>query len=247
MFSQTEIETLRYYVYCLVDPRDNKIFYIGKGSGNRVFQHVQDTIICEDTSSLKLDIIRSIHNQGSKIRYYIIRHNLNESEAFLVESVLIDMLSYNHFNLENFLSNIQAGHHQWDEGIKTIEEINALYNNTPLSILKDDKLLFVNLNKTYLQNSNEDVYSRPSIYESTRKYWKVNFDRVQRVDYVCGVYRGVIRAVYKPIRWYVVEDASLFHGRRCAFDGVEIVDSIYLNKDVKNYVGGQNPIKYINL
>ena len=38
-FKQTVINRLNYYVYCLVDPRDNRIFYIGKGHGNRVFQH----------------------------------------------------------------------------------------------------------------------------------------------------------------------------------------------------------------
>ena len=29
-FKQTVIEALQYYVFCLVDPRDKKIFYIGK-------------------------------------------------------------------------------------------------------------------------------------------------------------------------------------------------------------------------
>lgn len=30
-----------YYVYCLVDPRNNQTFYIGKGKGNRIFAHRQ--------------------------------------------------------------------------------------------------------------------------------------------------------------------------------------------------------------
>lgn len=40
-FKSSVIEALGYYVYCLVDPRDNRIFYVGKGRGNRVFEHVQ--------------------------------------------------------------------------------------------------------------------------------------------------------------------------------------------------------------
>ena len=38
------------------------------------------------------------------------------------------MLTYYKFNHDNQLTNIVAGHHQWDEGIKSIEEINALYD-----------------------------------------------------------------------------------------------------------------------
>ena len=30
-----------YYVYQLVDPRNNKPFYIGKGTGNRAYQHTK--------------------------------------------------------------------------------------------------------------------------------------------------------------------------------------------------------------
>ena len=30
-FKPSVIEALQYYVYCLVDPRDNRIFYVGKG------------------------------------------------------------------------------------------------------------------------------------------------------------------------------------------------------------------------
>lgn len=43
-FKQSVKEALAYYVYALVDPRDHKIFYIGKGKDNRVFQHAAATI-----------------------------------------------------------------------------------------------------------------------------------------------------------------------------------------------------------
>lgn len=33
---------LKYYIYALICPITNKIFYIGKGSGNRVFEHTME-------------------------------------------------------------------------------------------------------------------------------------------------------------------------------------------------------------
>ena len=56
-FSNKTKEELGYYVYCLVDPNDNKIFYIGEGSGDRVFNHARNAIECTE-SSLKLEKIR---------------------------------------------------------------------------------------------------------------------------------------------------------------------------------------------
>ena len=35
-------DSRKYYVYRLVDPRTLQTFYVGKGCGNRVFQHVKD-------------------------------------------------------------------------------------------------------------------------------------------------------------------------------------------------------------
>ena len=35
----------RYYVYRLVDPRNYKTFHVGKGCGDRMFQHVDNYFI----------------------------------------------------------------------------------------------------------------------------------------------------------------------------------------------------------
>ena len=57
-----EVESkLQYYVYALVDPRTDPIFYVGRGVGNRVFQHIagaENKNAC--STSEKLDQIRAI-------------------------------------------------------------------------------------------------------------------------------------------------------------------------------------------
>ena len=92
-FSNKVIEELGYYVYALIDPRDHKIFYIGKGYGNRVFQHCL-AAIQEDDETLKLNTIRAILNSGLEVGHYILRHKLSEEEALQMESLLIDVLTY---------------------------------------------------------------------------------------------------------------------------------------------------------
>ncbi|MCH5220206.1 MAG: endonuclease [Muribaculaceae bacterium] len=248
MFKQSVKEALGFYVYALTDPRDNRIFYIGKGKGDRIFQHVQDSIKEKD-ENLKLDTIRSIHKAGLEVGYYILRHNLDEPTAYIVESTLIDLLSYDRFNKESILTNIVCGHHQWNEGIKTIHDINVLYDCEKINISDGDHLLLVSLNKTYNQSHTSRIYCRPNLYESTRKYWSISPNRLRHIDYVLGVYKGIVRAVIKPTKWKAFEfseDGTKFKKIRYGCIGKLLEDSKYLNKDVSDFpFGSGGAVTYI--
>lgn len=247
-FKQSVTEALKCYVYALIDPRDNRIFYIGKGTGNRVYQHAQ-AAITEDSQSVKLSTIREIQNLGLTVRHYIIRHNLTEHEAYLVESTIIDLLTYPAFNKENILTNIVSGHHQWDEGIKTDEEINILYDCPKIEPIPGDKLLLVSLNKSYNQSKASGLYRRANDYESARKYWAISPDKADKIDYILGIYRGVVRIVIDVKNNYpceVAEDGTVFKKPRFAFVGDVVQDSPYLNKDVTDYpFGSGGAVTYI--
>ncbi len=41
-FPKEVVRNLKYYIYLLIDPFDNSIFYVGKGQGNRVFSHFKN-------------------------------------------------------------------------------------------------------------------------------------------------------------------------------------------------------------
>lgn len=58
-FSQKTKEELKYYVYALIDPRNNKIFYVGKGNSNRIFSHINESIE-NPRETEKLETIRAI-------------------------------------------------------------------------------------------------------------------------------------------------------------------------------------------
>lgn len=239
-FKQSVIEGLKCYVYVLVDPRDNCVFYVGKGSGNRVYQHAQAALV-DDSSSLKLSTIREIKGLGLDVKYYIIRHNLTEQEAYLVESSIIDLLTYPAFNRENILTNIVSGHHQWNEGIKTDEEINILYDCPKIEPIPGDRLLLVSLNKSYKQSKATGVYRRANDYESARKYWKIAAWKAEKIDYILGVYKGVVRVVIKVNTHDVTsigEHGEIYDPPRYIFQGDVVEDSPYLNTDVSDYPFG---------
>ena len=239
-FKQSVKEALKYYVYALVDPRDKRIFYVGKGTSDRVYQHAEDSLD-EMNESRKLSKIREIHNAGLEVEYYIIRHNLTEQEAFLVESVVIDLLTYDAFNTDHILTNLVSGHHQWNEGIKTENEINLLYDCEKIEPIPGDRLLLVSLNRTYNQAIAKGVYKRDSDYESARKNWAISANKAPKVDYILGIYRGIVRIVidvksFTPCD--VADDGTVFQKTRYAFEGNILENSPYLNKDVSEYPFG---------
>ena len=87
------------------------------------------------------------------------------------------------------------------------------------------------------------------IYEATRKYWAISPRQAGRVNYVLGVYKGVVRCVIKVKSYEFVDksdDGTVFKKPRCCFEGEQCLDSIYLNKDVTDYpFGSGGSVRYI--
>lgn len=218
-FSNEAIDNLKYYVYKLIDPRDGKVFYIGKGKGNRVFSHINLSERYEtkdEEISDKISLIREIKNDGLDVIAVIHRHGINDEDtAYQVEAALID--EYNN------LTNIQSGHNSNDYGPINVNQVESIYGLEKLKvddIDKSDKLLLIKIREEYIKNNDNDIY------RTVRYAWSLSKNRVNDIKMVAAVVNGVIKKVYRVDRWYYVPERD-----RYAFEGVEI-DSKYLNKRI---------------
>jgi hypothetical protein len=95
-----------YYVYALIDPRDNQIFYIGKGKNQRYKAHRVDNL--SDGNSEKIHKIREIRSSGNEVRVVKLLDYLNEDTSFKIEEILIYNLGRTIFE-EGILTNFIKG------------------------------------------------------------------------------------------------------------------------------------------
>lgn len=199
-FSEKSLLSLGdYYVYGLIDPRSRQIFYIGKGTKNRVFEHEKESLGSPDSEKLKLKIIANIKDAGLEVEKVIINANLTEEEAFAAEASLINAFNY---VSDVGLTNIVAGHHS-SEAL-TVDEYERINGAVELEE-KDIKhrILVIKINRLYHIDMDEKL-----LYDVVRGVWRVSKEKVKTMEYVFGVYNSLIVAVYKPSEWFVCKEAK---------------------------------------
>ena len=245
-FDEKTIQALKTYVYLLVDREASIIFYVGKGKGNRVYNHV-DCALENEIESLKYDRIRSIKANNGHIDHYIVRHGLDDSSAFLLESTLLDIFSsgLQKLNISAELTNIQSGHYSGQFGLMPTKSIKMLYAAEELKELKHSAVL-ININYQYSPGKNDN-----ELYEATRKSWLMAEWRTKSVKFVLAEYRGLIIEVYEVEKWEVNRTETINGKKRTRWEFIgkpadKIVRDQYYMKSVAHLKkkGARNPLKY---
>lgn len=256
-FSEKALVSLNgYYVYALVDPRDDKVFYIGKGTGNRVFAHEMESGKSPESERKKIQKIQDIEKTGFSVKRLILNWGLSDNEAFIAEATLINLLNR---MPDISLTNEVSGHHVHES--LTTEEFELIYGAVPLS--REDikhSILVIKINKLYRRDMN-----KTELYDAVRGFWNASLKSIEKrkVKYVFGVYNGLIVAVYKPDEWHYChemidipklnpEDYDRLKDRIyfiCKdFNILDDDGRFYLGKsivDLKVIQSAQNPITYL--
>jgi hypothetical protein len=183
MFSRAVTERLNYYVYRLIDPRNGETFYVGKGTGNRVFAHAKDELRgSNDALSDKLKRIRDIRLDGFEVAHVIHRHGMDESTAIDVEAALIDAYPE--------ATNLVGGFASDERGVMHASQIIERYEAKEARF--QHKAIVININRTAAEKG---------IYEAVRFAWKLDPKRAEKAEIVVAVIQGLIVGVFIADRW----------------------------------------------
>jgi len=237
------IEKLSYYVYLYINPIDNRIFYVGKGKGNRVFEHLKS-----NSETRVAQIVKEIQANGQNPLIEILAHGLpNEDTAYKIEAAVIDVIGVD--NLANAVRGWRSGFY----GRMDIKQLVSLYHKERVEI--DEPAILIKLIWSYHYGMSE-----AELYDGTRGVWKLS-NRRNSAKYAFAVYEGIVREVYEIQQWFPA--GSTFNSRdpegqelreysdRWEFIGRVAASEVrnkYLLKSVEHYFGeySRSPITYVN-
>ncbi len=183
-FPEEVAEALKCYVYRLIDPRSGKTFYVGRGRGQRVFEHARGVVAGVDTDFLdsKSELINEIRARGMSVTHVIHRHGMSEAVAKEVEAALIDAYP----GLENKV----AGAGKGDRGTRHVAEIVVEYSAEEFVV--GEPLILISIGQ---------LGEKLGVYEAVRGLWKMNMERAKHYNLVLAHIRGVVRGAFRPSAW----------------------------------------------
>ena len=229
-FSKETIDGIGSYVYRLIDPRNGDTFYVGKGKGNRVFQHVKMVKefyegIDEENHDFSNDPykfrrIKDIHDAGLEVIHVIQRWHLSDKEAIEIESALIDAYPG--------LTNIQSGHHS-EYGVCNAVELEKIFTAIEYDEPSEYGYIIIKVTNNRIDYCISKFGEDKARYEATRWRWKNRIPNTKKYPYVFSVTNGIVKEVYSVDEWYDAGEG------RIAFNG-KVVEETIRNKYVDHKI-----------
>lgn len=113
---------MKYYVYKLIDPRSNTVFYVGKGTGNRAYLHAK--FKDGNNNYYKDSLIKELHKQELEPTVEIVEYFADEKEAYEYEDRLIENIGID--NLTNITEDARPPSKKgWTPSAETLSKRSA--------------------------------------------------------------------------------------------------------------------------
>ena len=179
------------YVYVFIDPRDNQVFYVGKGRGSRITDHFSKILRKAHYNSKLSNKVNKIWSLGLDVIKKKIAENLTDTQAFELESKKIT-----EYGIHN-LCNILTGTENINDYVNIVNKgklTNRKGSNNPMF----GKYGVVNKKSiTYTLKIDNDIIGVTTLREMKKLFKKYNENKPRRdhikVEYVIknGVDKGV--------------------------------------------------------
>lgn len=233
-------EHLKFYVYLFLHPETKAPVYIGKGSGNRVCDHLQD--------SHNLELRALIETYGLEQIWrniYLIHNGLEEGVAHQVETACIDLVHV----LGYALANVVRGKGAERRGLRPVSE--WVLHFTPAPLVVQHPMVSFTINREYKHDLHPEA-----LYEFSRGVWRANVEHhAIKPEYALAIFNGIVREVYKIDHWHPAGTLPYLHRTlspedlvgRYEFSGRVAepeVRELYLGKQVPKDKSSQNPVRY---
>lgn len=241
-------EQLGNYVYMLVDPRDSRPFYVGKGVGLRMMSHGLEAVeATAESGGRRVQRINEIRAAGLEHEIWIVRYGLSRTEYTSVEAAVIDILGsfpilptsapYRPLEHRDEITNLRREDAKGKGMIlldRLVDDLAAppLTTSTPLLLITlsewTDEEIKVAGNRVRHGNGFKREWYEPRVRDasidelelSTTAWWKLSRRSVESrgIHHAVAVHRGVTRALFE------IDSSSWTssHGRT-AFVGVPVL------------------------
>ena len=207
-FDPLQRQKLGNYIYALRDPRDGKVFYVGQGKDNRLFQHF-------DEAQWHLSNGTSIQQMSSKtIRIIDIWKN-NEDVEWIIVTYALPIAS-NEYNISNIVESAVYDILSESQNGEPLNEISPP-NSSRLS--PDELIAFaappvnpdISMPFVFIFPIQNAIQGNISIYDATRSAWKISSsNQSNKPAFAVGLKNSISIGSFEIADWNPISNSTRY-------------------------------------
>lgn len=177
----------KFYVYELINSLTNKVIYVGKGCGNRMYNHIRLSKIKKHTNDDLQNTILYIIENGGEIIHRIVKCDISETMAYEFEIKLIS--EYGLSNLCNKINHHISYYSTQTMKGKTYEELYGYEKAAELRNVRSNRL--TENNPAKLEHVRQQVIQRNLVNNPAKRddvKQKISESLIGRVPWNKGVF-----------------------------------------------------------